>query len=54
MNLEAIRRIHDAARALGAECNSSCAFTAGGGAIDQAKSYTQQRAHALMLLSSLN
>jgi len=53
MNPDAIRRVHDAAIALGAECHSSCvyndAYNNGGGAIDQVKSYTQTRAHALFL-----
>jgi hypothetical protein len=50
MDLDAIRRVHDAAIALGAECDSSCVFNDVGGAIDQVKSYTLTRAHALMLL----
>jgi hypothetical protein len=53
MSLDAIRRIHDAAIALGAECDSSCVFNAGGGAIDQVKSYTLTRAHALMFRHEL-
>lgn len=53
MDLEALRRVHDAAIALAAQCNSSCAFNNGAGAIDQVKSYTVERARAL-LLSSLN
>jgi hypothetical protein len=54
MDLHAIRRVHDAAIALGAECDSSsCVFNNGGGAIDQVKSYTLTRAHALMFLQGL-
>ena len=54
MNLDAIRRIHNAALALGAECDSSsCVFNNGAGAIDQAKSCTLGRARALMFLHEL-
>jgi hypothetical protein len=53
MDLDAIRRMHDAAIDLGAECDSSCVFNNVGGAIDQLKSYTLTRAHALMFLQGL-
>jgi hypothetical protein len=52
MNLHAIRQVHDAAIALGAECNSSCVFNEVG-IIDQVKSATVGRARALLFLHEL-
>jgi hypothetical protein len=53
MNLDAIRRVHDAAVALGAECDSSSCVFNDVGAIDQVKSYTRVRARTLMFLHEL-
>lgn len=52
MDLDAVKRVHDAAIALGAQCDDSCVF-GGGGAIDQVKSYTLTRAKALMFLHDI-
>lgn len=52
MDLDAIRRVHDAAIALGAECDDSCLFN-DVGAIDQVKSCTRVRARTLMFLHEL-
>ena len=52
MNLDAINRVHDAAIALGAECNSSCVFN-DVGAIDQVESATVGRARVLLFLHEL-
>ena len=55
MNLDAIKRLHDAAVELGgAECNDSCVFNDGGGALDQVKSATLARSRALTMLHQLN
>lgn len=54
MDLDLIRGIHDAAIALGAGCDPSCAFNNGGGALDQVKSHTMTRAKALMFLHELD
>jgi hypothetical protein len=55
MNLDALKRLHDAAVELGgAECNDSCVFNTGGGALDQVKSATRVRARALAFLHQLS
>lgn len=54
MDLDAIRRFHDAAVALGAGCDSSSCVFNDVGAIDQVKSYTLTRAHSLMFLHELD
>jgi hypothetical protein len=51
MNAEAIRRIHDAALELGAECHEECPFWL---PAEASKSHTVDRARALLLLSTLN
>lgn len=51
---DVVRQIHDAAVALGAECDDSCVFNNGGGAIDQVKSYTLERARAFTILSTMS
>lgn len=53
MKLDMARQAHDAAVALGAQCDSSCVFNNGGGAIDQLKSYTLARARALMHMQGM-
>jgi hypothetical protein len=54
MDLDSIRRVHDAAVALGAECNpATCRFN-DVGAVDQVKSCTLERARARAFLFTLN
>jgi hypothetical protein len=52
MDIDAIRRVHDAAIALGAQCHASCIFN-DVGAIDQVKEYAIERARALTYLQRL-
>jgi hypothetical protein len=52
MKREMARQAHDAAVALGAQCDDSCVFNNGGGAIDQVMMAAIIRAKALAFLTT--